>query len=115
MPRKTQHIVDVKSNQLIPLDEIPQDVKDFAEEVYAWQRKTSGRERVTYDNDQERELESRQLASYAAQRPQGVLKYTRSPSKGLPPHAMDFRLSADVEANGNRNAGNDRRQPVGQK
>ena len=74
----------------------------------AKQRKTKSRERAVYDNDQERDVEFRQIASYVAQRPAklgGVLAVRRSPSKDLPPHAMDLRFHADLEGNAAANAG----------
>lgn len=115
MARKSVAIIDTTGPQRTPLDEIPDDVKKFVEDVYAKQRKTPGRERVTYDTVDELKEDFKLMADYVAQRPQGVLKIRRSPTRDLPEHVMDIRITADVEANGNRNAGNDRRQPVGAK
>jgi len=106
MPRKTSFVPNVTGTQLIPLDEIPDDIKQWAEEVYEKIRKTDGRERAAYDNDDEMNLEAKYLASYCAQRPHGALKFRRSPTKDLPAHTMDFRITADVEANGKRQAEN---------
>lgn len=115
MARKSTAILDTTGPQRVPLDEIPDDLKAFVEDVFRRQSKAPGRERVVYDSDVERDQEFKQMADYVAQRPAGILKIRRSPSKDLPAHAMDIRITADVEANGNRNAGNDRRQPVNQK
>jgi len=107
MARKSQTIVDTTGKELIPLESIPDDVKAFVEEVWAKQRKTKSRERVSYDNDQERDTEFKQITSYVAQRPAklgGVLAVRRSPSKDLPDHSMDLRFSADLPANGAANA-----------
>lgn len=107
MARKSTAIIDTTGKELIPLDAIPEDVKAFVEEVWARQRKTPGRERVTYDTDQERDTEFKQMVSYVAQRPAklgGVLAVRRSPSKDLPAHTMDIRFSADLPANGQANA-----------
>jgi hypothetical protein len=107
MARKSVAIVDVHGVQLIPLESIPQDVKDFVEEVWKRQQATPGRERITYDTDAERDTEFRQFASYVAQRPAklgGVLTVRRSPSKDLPPHTMDVRFAADLEKNAAANA-----------
>lgn len=115
MARKTQTVIDVTGPQRTPLEDIPQDVKDFVEATYAKQRKTPSRERVTYDTVDELRADFKLISDYVAQRPQGILKVRKSPTKDLPENTMDIRFTADVEANGNRNAGNDRRQPVGQK
>lgn len=112
MPRKSTHVPDITGPQRTPLDEIPQDVKDYVESVYAAQRKTPGREHVEYDTEKELNAEWKLMVDYAAQRKAGVLKIRRSPTRNLPAHVMEFRVTADVEANGARNAGNDRRQPV---
>jgi hypothetical protein len=107
MARHATTIVDTSGKELIPLESIPDDVKTFVEEVWAKQRKTRSRERVTYDNDAERDTEFKQITSYVAQRPAklgGVLAVRRSPSKDLPAHTMDIRFSADLPANGAANA-----------
>lgn len=113
MSRKSETIVDVTGPQRTPLADIPDDVRKFVEDVYAKQRKTPGRERVSYDTENERNADFKLMVDYAAQRPQGILTVRRSPTKGLKETQMDIRVTADVEANGARNAGNDRRQPVG--
>jgi hypothetical protein len=113
MARKSVTLVDTTGTQLIPLSEIPEDVVKFVEDTWAKQRKTPSRERVTYDNDRERDEEYRQIVSYVAQRPQakgGVLAVRRSPSKDLPPHTMDIRFSADLPKNGAANANGPRGQ-----
>jgi hypothetical protein len=102
MARKSTAILDTTGPQRLPLDAIPDDVKAFVEEVYKRQQKAPGRERVVYDSDQERDTEFKQIADYVSQRPAGVLKVRRSPSKDLPPHAMDLRFTADLEANGQK-------------
>ena len=118
MPRQSSvAIPDTDGPVRTPLDEIPDDLKAFVEEVYEKQRKTPGRERTLYDTEKELNDEWKQIVDYAHQRPAGLLKVRRSPTrasslpKGLKPETtMDWRVVADVEANGNRNAGNDRRQ-----
>jgi len=110
MARKSVTIVDTTGTQLIPLDAIPQDVKDYVEALYKAQAKTPSRERVTYDNDQERDTEFKQMVSYAAQRKAGILKVRRSPSKDLPPHTMDVRVTADLPANAAANANGEKGQ-----
>lgn len=107
MTRKSVALIDTTGPVVTPLDAIPDDVKAFVEEVWNRQRKTPGRERVTYDTDQERDAEYKFIVDYVSQRPAklgGVLKVRRSPSKDLPAHTMDIRFSADLEANGKANA-----------
>lgn len=113
MARKSEFVPDTTGPVRTPLEEIPQDVKQYVEEVYTRQRKVPGRERASYDTVKELDTEWKQMVDYAAQRPQGILKIRRSPTRNLPETTMEFRVSADVEANGARNAGNDRRQPAG--
>jgi len=125
MPRQTSTFVpDVMGSVRTPLDEIPVDIKQYVETVFIKQSKTPGRERAIYDTEDELKTEWKLMVDYAAQRPQGVLKIRRSPTrdaslvKALGPNVnpdlvMEFRVSADLEANGARNAGNDRRQPAG--
>lgn len=110
MARKAVFIQDTTGPVRTPLDEIPADVKKFVEDTYAAQRKTPGRTRVEYDTADEMALDFKLMADYCAQRPAGILKLRKSPSRGLKDTESDFRITADVEANGNRNAGNDRRQ-----
>lgn len=105
MPRKSTTFIPVTTGPgYIPLADIPQDVKDFVEESYAQQRKTEGRTRVEYDTEDELKAEFRQMVSYAAQRPAGVLTIRRSPTRGLAENVMDFRITADLEKNGQKNA-----------
>ena len=114
MARKTETVIDTTGPQMTPLDEIPEDVKKFVEATYAKQRKTPSRERVTYDTVDELKADFKLIADYVAQRPGGILKVRKSPTKGLKDNQMDLRFHADLPANGARNEGNDRRQPVGQ-
>ena len=75
MARKSAtFIADTKGAQLIPLDEIPQDVKDLVNEMLEAQSKGSGRTRLEYDTEDELATEFRQMVSYAGQRPEGILK-----------------------------------------
>jgi hypothetical protein len=114
MPRQSEAVYDTTGPVLTPLNEIPDDLKQWVEDVYARQQKRPGRERVTYDSKEERDAEFKLIADYVAQRPKGILAVRRSPTKGLSDKQMDVRFTADLPANGARNAGNDRRQPVGQ-
>lgn len=114
MARKVSFLVDTTGPVRVPLDEIPADVKKFVEDTYTHQRKTPGRTRVEYDTVKELEEDFKLMADYAAQRPAGILKIRKSPTRELKDIEMDIRITAAVVENGNRNAGNDRRQPAGQ-
>jgi len=107
MPRKTSTAIpDTTGPQLTPLDAIPDDVKAYVEEVYEKQRKTPGRERAEYDNEKELKEEFKLMADYVAQRPAGILRIRKSPTREMAPgvkmpdNVMDFRITADIEANG---------------
>jgi hypothetical protein len=113
MARKATFIPDTTGPQRTALDEIPQELKDYVESVYAKQRKSPGREHVEYENKAELEQEFKLIADYCAQRKTGILRVRRSPTRNQPDNVMEFRITADIEANGARNEGNDRKQPVG--
>lgn len=107
MPRKTSTTIpDTTGPAVTPLDAIPEDVKQFVEEVYEKQRKTASRERVEYDTEDELKAEFKLMADYVAQRPNGVLRIRKSPTRNLADNVMDIRISADLEANGQKNANN---------
>ena len=101
MARKaTTFIPDVKGTQHIPLADIPEDVKAFVEDTLKQQTSTGGRTRVEYDSADELATEFRQMVSYAAQRPEGLLKIRKSPTRDLADNVMDVRIVHDVAANG---------------
>lgn len=122
MPRQSSvPVLDVSSDVKVPLADIPEDLKQYLEDVYARQQKSPGRERAVYDTEDELKAEFKLMADYLAQRPAGVLRIRKSPTrtKDLPENlqaiedrVMDFRITADLPANGARNAGNDRKEPV---
>lgn len=104
MPRKSTHVPDVTGPQLTPLSEIPDDVKKYVEEVYDRQRKVPGRERAEYDNEAEKNAEWKLISDYCAQRPAGILAARRSPTRNKGENVMEFRITADLPANGAKNA-----------
>lgn len=105
MPRKSSvAIPDTNGPVLTPLDAIPDELKAYVEEVYEKQRKTPGRERAEYDNEKELKEEFKLMADYVAQRPAGVLRIRKSPTREMPDNVMDFRITADLESNGKKNA-----------
>lgn len=100
MARKTTFIPSNVAGQLIPMEQIPEDVIADVEEAFKLLSQTDGRIRVEFDTKEEKALFSQQAASYCAQRPDGKLKFRWSPSKGLPETAGDFRVTRDLPANG---------------
>lgn len=82
---------------LISLNEIPQEVKDEVEEIYkALKENVDGRMRVEFDNKAECERYMKQVISYCTQRPNGKLRFRKSPTRGLQPNVMDFRITDPV-------------------
>lgn len=107
MPRKSSvAVLDTNGPERTPLDAIPQELKDYLEKVYEAQRKNPGRERVEYDTEDELKAEFKLMADYLAQRPAGVLSIRKSPTRGRPDTEMDFRINANLEENGKKNANN---------
>lgn len=116
MPRKTSvAIPDTSGPVLTPLNAIPNDIKAYVEDVYKRQQTTPGRERAEYDTEDELKKEFKLMADYVAQRPAGILRIRKSPTRDQANNVMDFRITANLEENGARNAGNDRKEPVGTK
>lgn len=108
MARKSSTFVpDQTGPYVTPLNEIPEDVKRYVEEVYDRQRKTPGRERAEYDTEAEKNAEWKFIVDYCAQRPKGILAARRSPTRGKSVNVMEFRLTADLEKNGAKNANSD--------
>lgn len=115
MPRtNVSFIQSTTGPNLIPIDEIPQDVKDFVEQAYEQGRKSDGRVHAEYATENELTLEFRQMASYCSQR-KPMLKIRKSPTRNLPANVMEFRVTADIEANGAANAKDDPKANQGQK
>lgn len=108
MARKSVHVPDVTGPQVTPLSEIPDELKRYVEDVYAVQRKSPGRERAEYDNEAEKNAEWKLICDYCAQRPQGILSPRRSPTRNKGANVMEFRLTADLPANGAKNANSDK-------
>lgn len=99
MARKLTFVPNLSAGTLIPMAEIPDDVKEEMEEAYAQLAGHDGRIRAEFDTKDEATLYCRQAASYCSQRAAGVLKFRRSPTKGLPENVVDFTVKADLPAN----------------
>lgn len=109
MARKSSTFVpDATGPYVTPLNEIPDDVKKYVEEVYAKQRKTPGRERAEYDTEAEKNAEWKFIVDYCNQRPNGILNARRSPTRNKEANVMEFRINADLEKNGKANANSDK-------
>lgn len=98
MPRKSNPVfIPTQSNAAggtLDIDEIPQEVKDEVEEIYAGLKANpAGRMRIEFDTVGELVLYANQVQSYCSQRPTGAIRFRRSPTKNLPDTAMDFRIS----------------------
>lgn len=114
MPRKSVTFAPVVTGpNYIALEDIPADVKKLVDDSYEQCRKQDGNVRVEYDTVEELELEFKQMVSYAAQRPNGVLKVRKSPVRNLPETVMAFRVTSDPVANGARNAASESRVRAG--
>ena len=77
---------------------------EYVEKVYEFQRNNPSRERAEYDTADELKAEFKLMADYVAQRPKGALRIRKSPTRGMPDNIMDFRITADLETNGQKNA-----------
>lgn len=85
---------------ILPLDEIPQEIKDEVEDVYKALKDApvSGNFRVQYDTKQELLSWESMVKAYCEQRPGGKVKYRRSPVRGLAPTEIAFRITDINEA-----------------
>src|SRR6266498_2676110 len=87
MARALQFIANTTGPQdNIPLDSIPQEVKDEVEQVYGnLKAHPGGRIRATFDNRAELLQYVAQATSYCNQRPSGAIRFRRSPGEGQRP------------------------------
>jgi hypothetical protein len=88
-----------KSTLTLSLDDIPQDVKNDVEEVYKTLKTNTGRMRVEFPSVGELNAYVTQVTSYCAQRPAGRIRFRKSPSRGLPATAMEFRITDELTPN----------------
>ena len=78
---------------VVPLDQIPQDVKDDVEQVYEMLKTYTGRMRAAFDTVEELRQYITFVTSYCEQRPAGQIRFRKSPTKKLPATTMDFRIT----------------------
>lgn len=80
--------------------EIPQDVKDDVEAIYAHLTAHPDQEGFAeFANNAEREKFHKDAMLYCRTRAAGVLKFRKLNSKNLPPNQMRFQITADLAAN----------------
>lgn len=82
---------------VMPLDQIPQEIKDEVEEMYAALKKADGRFSISFDTKQEVSEYEKQVKAYCAGRVDSLgqpapIRYRRSPAKGLPETTIQFRV-----------------------
>lgn len=78
----------------LDLDDIPQEVKDGVEEVYAALKSNpSGRMGIAFETPVEAQTFIAQVKSYCELRPAGPLYYRKSPVRGAKPNEVFFRIT----------------------
>ena len=92
------------SNELT-LDEIPQDIRDGVEEVYAYLKTNpAGRMRTPAFADKNAAAVWQALTTaYCKVRPAGAVRFRRSPTRNLPENVIDFRIT-DLAADNGKDA-----------
>lgn len=79
---------------LIPLEEIPEEIKAEVEAMYAGLKANpNGRMRIAFEKAEEVGEYVLQVTSYCEQRPEGAIRFRRSPTRNLPDTMVDFRIS----------------------
>lgn len=84
----------------LTVDEIPEDVRKDCEAVYAALKSNpNGRMRVEFD-DKTKALQWIQVATaYCAVRPDGPVRFRKSPTRNLPENVVEFRIT-DIPKDG---------------
>lgn len=82
----------------MPLDQIPQEIKDEIEEMYAALKKAEGRFSIGFDTKQEVSEYEKQVKAYCSGRVDTLgkpapIRYRRSPAKSLPETTIQFRIT----------------------
>lgn len=75
------------------LDDIPQEIRTDVEEVYTALKTNPGRMRVNFDTIAELNQYIAQVTAYCNLRPEGKLRFRKSPTRNLPATTMDFRIT----------------------
>jgi len=82
-----------KGSAGLALEDIPDEVRKDAEEVYETLKTNPGRMRVEFATLAELNTYITQLTAYCKLRPAGPIRFRKSPTRDLPPTAMDFRIT----------------------
>jgi hypothetical protein len=78
---------------LLTMDDVPQSVRDEVEEVYTVLKANPGRMRAAFDTLAEMNTYIAQVKAYCDLRPAGAIRFRKSPTKGLKPTEMEFRIT----------------------
>lgn len=78
----------------LSLEDIPADIREEVEQAYAaLKTNPDGRFRAAFDDEQELRQYVRYVTSYCEIRPEGQIRFRKSPTRKLPPNVMDFRIT----------------------
>ena len=84
----------------ITVEDIPEDVQKDCEAVYtALKTNPNGRMRVTFEDKAEALRWIAVAQAYCKIRPDGAVRFRRSPTRDLPDNVIDFRIT-DIPKNG---------------
>ena len=77
----------------LELEDIPQNVREEVEQAYEALKTNPGRFRAEFASLAELTTYVSQVTAYCALRPAGAIRFRKSPTRGLPPTTMDFRIT----------------------
>lgn len=77
----------------LTLEDVPTEVRTEVEEVYKTLKTNPGRMRAEFTTLAEMNTYIAQVQAYCALRPEGAIRFRRSPSRGLKSTQMDFRIT----------------------
>lgn len=83
----------------LSIEDIPEDVRKDVEEVYTTLKTNPGRMRAEFATLAELNTYIAQVTAYCALRPAGEIRFRKSPTRGLKPTQMDFRITDKLTPN----------------
>lgn len=89
VPKQTSAPTD----NTVPLEEIPQELRNQVEEVYTTLKQYDGNMHAEFPSKQEMLRWERLVKSYVAQRPAGPIHYRRSPVRNQAEGHVNFRIT----------------------
>lgn len=105
MAHKVTAVLSPKPGQAAAV-EVPQEIRDEIDGLYDHLREHTDQEGfVEFDSADEKAEWVKQVRAYCATREAGALKYRQLPSKTLPETQLRFKLTADLETNGQNASG----------